>query len=481
MDVIKEEMGNRQKAGMNPSTLLTEHRRKVLFDAMLGTQFVKEPRGASAQKLSVYIAAKHPELLTPFNTLVLNHHPDVFNPNTLITPSLKSDSDSLASSLDDSSMGLYSLNKYSASAVDNTSNKSNTMKSSSNNNNNKGNNNIRLTQSNLEILNQKAAEGTSATPSPHIIQTSNTPVIQQTIHPHPLKISTDTLRSVSPNANANTTTKVSKSNKPKLNKILLQDPNKGKFKAKWENYDVMKYRWNYLRPQTQELCSEDQMLIPPTRDQSVVISSTSQILGFNSASTVSAPASPDKSKAAVKLRGKVLDYRNYANVTNKYHEKQEKIRSHTREIIDHQERLVTTERNKPYHIDYSNRPVSTSGHSRPGGMKHASNGLSESMMQHTSSESTMHYKNHHPSERDHRVETDHPYYATNSASFDARIKSPKLKPLSRSTPDKYDLICSKFDSKRTNNSGIISVPTYFRDSDFPHQTSISTVNSAQNE
>ena len=60
MDVIKEEMGDRQKAGMNPSTLLTEHRRKVLFDAILGTQFVKEPRGASAQKLSVYIAAKHP-------------------------------------------------------------------------------------------------------------------------------------------------------------------------------------------------------------------------------------------------------------------------------------------------------------------------------------------------------------------------------------------------------------------------------------
>ena len=37
-------------------------------------------------------------------------------------------------------------------------------------------------------------------------------------------------------------------------------PGKGKFKAKYDNYDIMKFRWKYVRPQTLELVPDENSL-----------------------------------------------------------------------------------------------------------------------------------------------------------------------------------------------------------------------------
>jgi len=43
-----------------------------------------------------------------------------------------------------------------------------------------------------------------------------------------------------------------------------------KFKPKWDDYDVMKHRWSYLRPQTKRLSSSHCHVTPESSDSTVV-------------------------------------------------------------------------------------------------------------------------------------------------------------------------------------------------------------------
>lgn len=54
---------------------------------------------------------------------------------------------------------------------------------------------------------------------------------------------------------------------PRRMSALSLDP---KFKPKWEDYDVMKHRWSYLRPQTKRLSSSRCHITPDSSDSTVV-------------------------------------------------------------------------------------------------------------------------------------------------------------------------------------------------------------------
>lgn len=62
-------LNSRHKAGMNPSTLLTEHRRKVIFDAMLDSKISGEKRPLARLKLNEHLAKAYPDYLADVNVM----------------------------------------------------------------------------------------------------------------------------------------------------------------------------------------------------------------------------------------------------------------------------------------------------------------------------------------------------------------------------------------------------------------------------
>mmetsp|Transcript_9570 Transcript_9570/g.14410 ORF Transcript_9570/g.14410 Transcript_9570/m.14410 type:complete len:190 (+) Transcript_9570:123-692(+) len=48
-------------------------------------------------------------------------------------------------------------------------------------------------------------------------------------------------------------------------------PSTGQFSPEWKNYDVMKSRWSYIKPQTRRLVHDDEMLIPSGSDSTTLV------------------------------------------------------------------------------------------------------------------------------------------------------------------------------------------------------------------
>lgn len=304
---------------------------------------------------------------------------------------------------------------------------------------------------------------------------------------------------------------------------------KGQFKPQWDNYDIMKVRWNYIRPQTYEL--EEPSLIPSTYDRSVYSSIDSEHkdenhladfhgtewedslgglsrLGSRGESAyASASQTPrkerrdapiSKSRPVVKLRGSVQDIKRHERARQSIELERANINMQTRSIEESREAIAAYELNRPYQVIHSvaeskARTVET----QAGARKHTvTTFLPDTYKRTNISDRTIKYKNHSVCEdefisaelRQHLE--NHPYYKTHATTLLSAVTAPERKvptpkSLARTRPNEpknlnnalYNtqknaglMTLSQTSSMNSNSKGSKSsviVPVYVRESNLP--------------
>jgi len=460
MGVITGDMNERQKAGMNPSTLLTEHRRKVLFDALLGTNEVSaEPHSVKKTKLSLYLNNKHPKLMTYSNTQLLvppgarqesiGSRLDREAQSRSRTLSLSQD-DGNTQTTDDSS---YDPFKY-ATMIGQT-----TTHHHGHGHGHTHSDSVRRASSTASSLTELPPGTSTATLKKSATSGGrNGPAAPATSAAGP------------PGSSSK-----GSSNGQSATGGGYDDPEKGKFKARWENYDIMKHRWGYIRPQTHDLCGDDQLVVPSGYTNSAVLSaensnmySEKNLGGTGGGGVETAGTGTGES---VVLNGRVLDFKQYARVTARGSIKNQRVGSSSSSLQHQKEMRAYQELNRPYQVQHQHEiPVSRSD------VRSAQTSFRTM--------TPMKYVDYHPSQSGSLVTGSETlpagaYRATHAASLSTSITAPVIKVARVTAPkgSKLDTIQAKYTPQSSlalsRSSGTISVSTYTRECNFPSRVKVS--------
>jgi hypothetical protein len=473
MGVITGDMNERQKAGMNPSTLLTEHRRKVLFDALLGTNEVKnEPRELKKTKMSLYLNDKHPKLMTYSNTLLLSP------PNTaqdsvgrrldreLATRSRTeslSQQDNNSQGTDDSS---YNPAKYAAMIGQNV--KHHHVHGHAHGHTRGAHAHAGSTTSSLSQPGGSLSLGLGAHTQSHAQSQQRA----STAAAGTRGLRESTLTTTMPGSGGlDSSGGLGKSTKEVPSTGHL-DPQKGKFKARWENYDIMKHRWSYIRPQTHDLCDDADVVVPTGFTSSAVVSvdnsnmySPSNVGGVRPSTQ---QASVGATGPAAVLHGRVLDFKQYAKVTARNAIKNQRLLDCSGDLRSREDMRASQELNRPYQLLHQ-KEISVS----------RSDIRSAQASCRTMTE--LKYTDYHPSRSLESLPASinqSAYIATNGASMATTIVAPVLKAPKLTAPkgSKVDTMQSKYAPQSSlslsRSSGTVSVATYTRESNFPTRIAV---------
>lgn len=117
---------------------------------------------------------------------------------------------------------------------------------------------------------------------------------------------------------------------------------------KWEDYDIMKYRWKYIKAQTLEYCDSGSMILPSSYEKSVEIQPEEfhQTFGFDFTNEFH-----ENKISPIKVQGSVPDLRKFAKTSSSASQRPLRIAAQTGLINTRrslqEERLNT----RAYHIN----------------------------------------------------------------------------------------------------------------------------------